>query len=131
MEENNKKRPGQTGMEVNKDRRTKRFEIRLTNEEWATLQQRAVDAGSSSTALFARAVLLPEQHLQNREAKAEHLLRLQLLASLGKIGSNVNQIARSLNRLKIWNDTTRGMFQQLIMIQEAVTAMAALFRGRR
>lgn len=126
-----KQRPGQTGVEANTAKRTKRFETRFTPSEWAALQQRATDAGASSTALFARAVLLPVNHQLDQETKAEHKLRLRLLASLGKIGSNVNQIARSLNRLKTWNETTQGMFQELTKIQEHVNVITDLFRGKK
>ncbi|WP_325089356.1 plasmid mobilization relaxosome protein MobC [Burkholderia contaminans] len=56
---------------------------------------------------------------------------MQLLASLGKIGSNINQIARSLNRMKMWNDTTKGMFQELTKIQEGVNTIAALFKEKK
>jgi hypothetical protein len=126
-----KQRPGQTGIEANRDKRTKRFEIRFTPQEWATLQERAAEAGSSSAALFARAVLLPSNHVKDQETKTEHKLRLQLLASLGKIGSNINQIARALNRMKIWNNTTEGMFQELTKIQEGVTTIASLFKEKK
>ncbi len=126
-----KKRAGQAGVEANKKIRTKRFEIRFTPEEWIALQERAVEAGASSTAIFARAVLLPTNHLRDQETKAEHKLRLQLLASLGKIGSNINQIARSLNRLKIWNETTEGMFKELIKIREATSTISDLFKGKK
>lgn len=126
-----KKRAGQTGVEANKQRRSKRFEIRFTDEEWAALQQRAIDAGASSTAIYARSILLPFNHQKDQETKAEHKLRMQLLASLGKIGSNINQIARALNRLKVWNDTTQGIFQELTKIQEAVTTISELFKGKK
>lgn len=126
-----KKRSGQAGIEANKLRRTKRFEIRFTPEEWAALQQRASDAGASSTAIYARAVLLPWNHVADQETKADHKLRVQLLASLGKIGSNINQIARSLNRMKVWNETTQSMFQELTKIQEGVSTIAELFKGKK
>lgn len=126
-----KKRAGQAGVEANKNIRSKRFEIRFTLEEWVALQQRAIEAGASSTAIYARSVLLPSHDQANQETKTEHKLRVQLLASLGKIGSNINQIARSLNRMKVWNDTTKGMFQELTKIQEGVSTIAELFRGKR
>ena len=126
-----KKRSGQTGVEANRKKRSKRFEIRFTPEEWMALQQRAAEAGASSTAIYARAVLLPSNHLADQETKAEHKLRVQLLASLGKIGSNINQIARSLNRMKMWNDTTKGMFQELTKIQEGVNTISELFKGKK
>jgi hypothetical protein len=126
-----KKRAGQAGIEANNKRRIKRFEIRFTPEEWIALQDRAAEAGASSTAIFARAVLLPTNHLRDQETKAEHKLRLQLLASLGKIGSNINQIARSLNRLKVWNETTEGMFKELKKIREATSTISDLFKEKK
>lgn len=126
-----KRRAGQTGYEANRKIRSKRFEIRFTPDEWVALQQRASEAGASSTAIYARSVLLPSNRLADQETKAEHKLRVQLLASLGKIGSNINQIARSLNRMKMWNDTTKGMFQELTKIQEGVSAISQLFKEKK
>ena len=126
-----KERAGQAGVEANRKKRSKRFEIRFTPEEWVALQQRASEAGASSTAIYARAVLLPSYDQANQETKAEHKLRVQLLASLGKIGSNINQIARSLNRMKMWNDTTKGMFQELTKIQEGVSTISQLFKEKK
>ncbi len=126
-----KKRSGQTGVEANRKKRSKRFEIRFTPEEWVALQQRANETGASSTAIYARSILLPSSHLADQETKAEHKLRVQLLASLGKIGSNINQIARSLNRMKMWNDTTKGMFQELTKIQEGVSTISQLFKEKK
>ncbi len=131
MAKNAKKRTGQTGLEANKEKRTKRFEIRLTQDEWDSIHQRSVDDGSSSIALYARKVLLPEHHIQNTETKADYLMRVQLLASLGKIGSNVNQIARSLNRLKMWNESTKSMYQELIKIQEGITIITTIFKEKK
>jgi hypothetical protein len=126
-----KKRAGQAGVEANKKIRTKRFEIRFTTEEWIALQDRAAEAGASSTAIFARAVFLPAHDQSNHETKAEHKLRVQLLASLGKIGSNINQIARSLNRLKVWDDSIKGIFQDLTKIQEGVSTIGKLFKEKK
>ena len=126
-----KQRSGQTGVEANKSKRTKRFEIRFTPEEWVALQERAIEAGASSTAIHARALLLPNNHQANKETKVEHKLRLQLLASLGKIGSNINQIARALNRMKVWNSTTQGMFEELTKIQEGISTITTIFKERK
>lgn len=126
-----KKRAGQPGVEASKNIRSKRFEIRFTPDEWAALQQRASEAGASSAAIYARSVLLPSNHLADQETKAEHRLRVQLLASLGKIGSNINQIARALNRMTMWNDTTKGIFQELTKIQEGVRTISELFKEKK
>jgi hypothetical protein len=126
-----KKRTGQTGIERNSIKRNKRFEIRLTSEEWEALQKRAIESGNSSTALFARSILLPQSHTQNQESKTEHKLRLALLASLGKIGSNINQIARALNRMQIWNDTVEQMLIELVKVQEGIKTIKELFKDRK
>lgn len=131
MNHEKKKRTGQTGIERNSIKRNKRFEIRLTNEEWEALQKRAIESGNSSTALFARSILLPQNYTQNQESKTEHKLRLALLASLGKIGSNINQIARALNRMQIWNDTVEQMLIELIKVQEGIKTIKELFKDRK
>lgn len=126
-----KQHPGQTGVEANYSKRTKRFEIRFTQKEWEQLQEISKERGFSSTALFARSALLPKNHQLDTESKAEHKLRVQLLASLGKIGSNINQIARSLNRLKIWNETTKGMLVELQKIQQGISIITENFGDRK
>lgn len=126
-----KKRTGQTGVEANSSKRTKRFEIRFTQKEWEQLQKISDERGFSSTAIFARSVLLPKNHQLDSETKAEHKLRVQLLASLGKIGSNINQIARALNRLKVWNDTTKGMLVELQKIQQGISIITENFGDRK
>lgn len=126
-----KKRPGQTGVEANSSKRTKRFEIRFTQKEWEQLKKISDEKGFSSTAIFARSVLLPNNHQLDAETKAEHRLRVQLLASLGKIGSNINQIARSLNRLKVWNDTTKEMLIELQKIQKGISIINDNFGDRK
>ena len=138
MDQNNKKidsirkqRTGQTGVEVNSSKRTKRFEIRFTRQEWECLQNISDEKGFSSAAIFARSVLLPQNHQLDTETKAEHKIRVQLLASLGKIGSNINQIARSLNRLKVWDETTKGMLVELQKIQQGISTITANFGDRR
>lgn len=126
-----KKRPGQTGVEANFSKRTKRFEIRFTQKEWEQLQKISDERGFSSTAIFARSSLLPKNHQLDAETKAEHKLRVQLLASLGKIGSNINQIARALNRLKVWNETTKGMLVELQKIQQGISIITENFGDRK
>ncbi|WP_411694339.1 hypothetical protein [Burkholderia contaminans] len=33
--------------------------------------------------------------------------------------------------MKMWNDTTKGMFQELTKIQEGVNTIAALFKEKK
>lgn len=122
-----KKRTGQTGVEANNKVRSKRFELRFTPEEWESVSERSQAAGASSVALFVRSLVLAQNHQKDLETKTEYRLRIQLLASFGKIGSNINQIARALNRMKVWNSTTEGMLQELHKLQEAMTTIARAF----
>ena len=93
-----KKRTGQTGYESNNLKRTHLFKIWLSQEEYQKLEREALNAGASSLAMHARQVLFSGSKARAEIAKAEQKNHLQLLASLNRIGNNVNQIARSLNQ---------------------------------
>lgn len=93
-----KKRTGQTGYESNNLKRTHLFKIWLSQEEYQKLEREALNAGASSLAMHARQVLFSGSKARAEIAKVEQKKHLQLLASLNRIGNNVNQIARSLNQ---------------------------------
>lgn len=81
-----------------KDDTTKRIltiRIRVTQAEKTLIWQQAREAGHTpSDYLRVRALASPPVR---RVPTPDRAVLLQLLAELGKIGSNVNQIARSLN----------------------------------
>ncbi|MBN9509167.1 MAG: plasmid mobilization relaxosome protein MobC [Alphaproteobacteria bacterium] len=81
-----------------KRQRTAQLFVRLTPEEKAAFLDRADKAGMASAA-FARAVLTGDAgpRAQRRVPANAQALRL-VLGHLGKVGSNLNQIARQLNR---------------------------------
>lgn len=85
------------GLNKHRKRRTERVELRLTEVEKRQLED---DAASASTEIseFIRSKIFgttPRKHAQANGARAE---LINSLGELGKIGSNINQIARSLNR---------------------------------
>ncbi|QWQ12969.1 MobC family plasmid mobilization relaxosome protein [Ralstonia solanacearum] len=82
-------------------KRTMRFEVRLSPLEYEALAEAWAASGDNSLARHVRARLFggadpvalfwQQQHQDQQE-------RMQVLAALFRIGSNVNQIARQLNR---------------------------------
>lgn len=77
------------------DRRTKRVELRLTEAEENALTALAVDAGLSISDIIRKAALGSKPRIQM--ATPERAAFIKGLAALGKVGSNVNQIAKALN----------------------------------
>lgn len=77
------------------ERRTKRAEIRLTEAEEITLIGLASDSGLSLSDLIRKVALGSKPRIQM--ANPERAALIKGLAELGKIGSNVNQIAKALN----------------------------------
>ena len=73
--------------------RSRTFTLRLSPQEAEIIQRRAADHGQTAAALVRSSLLhirLPHSRLDR-----QHIGRV--LAHLGKIGSNVNQIAYHLN----------------------------------
>lgn len=82
----------------NKRKRQNQLLIRLTDDERVQLDQDA-DRVGATTASYARQVLVdaPIPKQSKRPAVEIELLR-KTLAELNKIGSNINQLARSHNQ---------------------------------
>ena len=70
---------------------------RVTPAAYAAFEKRASDAGYDSPNDYLNAFILGEE-LIRRRARQD---RIKLLAELGKQGSNLNQIARALNKGQI------------------------------
>jgi len=77
----------------------------LTENEYRTLQQNAQKCGLSRSAYLKRLIL-------NKPVKARPTKDIQkLIGEINKIGSNVNQIARSVNAgIAAPEDAKRGLF---------------------
>ena len=71
--------------------------VRLTDEELAVADDKADRAGLTHAA-FARAAIVgsPGPRAQRRPP-ADHVALRKLLGELGRVGNNINQIARTLN----------------------------------
>ena len=80
--------------------KTKRFEIRTSTEEKEALFLRAQKLGYSSvSAYILDAALKKEIKNYDIEYKMFHLIN-ELYAEFGRIGNNINQIAKHLNTHK-------------------------------
>jgi hypothetical protein len=76
-----------------KRQRTRILTVRLTPQEVATVRQKAEAHGQSVGALL-RANLL---HVRLRPSRIDQQVAARLLGQLGKIGSNINQLAKHAN----------------------------------
>jgi uncharacterized protein (DUF1778 family) len=77
------------------ERRCKRLEIRLTDAEEQLLKAIAADGGLSISEHIRKVALGSKPRVV--KASPERAAFIQGLAALGKMGSNVNQIAKALN----------------------------------
>jgi hypothetical protein len=77
--------------------RKKQCLVRLTDDEYAAVTAKADRAGIA-TAAFLRAAALGDVGLRaKRRPPADYQLLRRLLGELGRVGNNLNQIARHLN----------------------------------
>lgn len=80
-----------------KRQRDKVLRIRCLQEEFKAIVAKADKAGFS-TGAFARACLLDDPGPRaQRRPPADHKALRQILGHVGRIGNNINQIARALN----------------------------------
>lgn len=83
-------------------KRTKQFSIRVTEEEFKELQEKIEQSGMSQREFAVKALL--ECKVTNTDGIKE------LLPQLGKLGNNLNQIARSCNT---GNQATKEEVEQI------------------
>lgn len=96
MEYVEKKQTGQTGFEVNKLRRNQRIEFQATPDEYDLLTEFAMNARYGTLAAYVRETALEGIPIQGTK-KTRLADRKRLIRDLGNIGSNINQIAKTLN----------------------------------
>lgn len=96
-----KKHPSQSGhQDTNKFFRTKRFSMRMSPEEFASLEKKFLKSNENSMATFARKILSSdEKQITYNDDQIKVNLQL-ILNATNKIGVNLNQIARQLNNKK-------------------------------
>ena len=110
------------------DPKSKSFPIRFTPGQFEQLDRKASDAGMSVGA-FARTVLLGDagpRAVKRPPVQKAELARL--LGELGKVGSNINQIARAFNQHHVSPTVTElsGIKSDLVAMRAAI--MQALGR---
>ncbi|ETD90855.1 plasmid mobilization protein [Rhodobacter capsulatus] len=80
-----------------KRRATHRISKRVSADEWGAFQERARAAGFQNHQEFLSALILGSAEVTNIQRRDLTLI----LGHIGKIGSNINQIARRLNSGRI------------------------------
>ncbi len=108
--------------------RTCDVRIRLTPAEHARLSDAAASAGLSLGGYARRILLDAPPARQSRRPPVEKAELARILAAIGKIGSNVNQLARTWNAGgTVEADSVEEAARSIREIRDAV--MAALGRG--
>ena len=79
------------------ERRTHVITVRLNEEEWAVFQSQLEKLGEMSQSDFIRQAIMTAQIKVTVRPVFDSEKLDKLIAECGKIGSNVNQIARHLN----------------------------------
>src|SRR6266851_117935 len=80
-----------------KRRRGKIIASRCLDEEFAAIAAKADEAGLSKGAFLRAAGLGDAGPRAQRRPPADHVALRQILGQLGRVGNNLNQIARALN----------------------------------
>lgn len=78
------------------DKRTERLELRLSPDEKKRIEEAAKEAGYTPSDFIRVKVI--DSKPRTKIATPDRAILLKGLAELGKIGSNINQIARHYNR---------------------------------
>lgn len=115
-------RAGDGKVRSDKRQADQRLTKRLTLTERADFEDRALMAGFSSGQAYLSAFILGQTGQEIR------LQQIKALGHLGKVGSNLNQVAKRLNRSAapelVWAD-----LQLIAEVLEAVHALGAEIRG--
>jgi hypothetical protein len=77
--------------------RTKQCLVRFTEQEFAEIIEKADRAGSPAAAFLRAAALGSPGPRARRRPPADHVALRQILGHCGRIGNNINQIAKRLN----------------------------------
>ena len=111
---------------------TKDVHFRLTETEYEILQKTAQDA-NLSVSEYVRKVLNNQKVIVNYNLVADVPEIKKLIGEFGKIGSNLNQIARYFNQGGIISAEMRGEIKKCIRdiyeMKYEVMRMAGDFRG--
>ena len=110
----------------------KKITIRLTDEMYDVLESEANAAGLT-TSEYARKLLLDNRPVVKQEIVYDCEELLHILGDMGKIGSNLNQIAHFLNGGNPFDSHLKSEVMQgiiaLYKIRDAAKAIAGEYRG--
>ena len=105
-------------------KKTKKIDVRFTEEEYELIRSLEITLGISKTDLLRKRVL---NNGNSTIINAKELIRsLDLIfAEMGRIGNNINQLARHANTLKLQNALSpivaeyfNTYFQQYLQVQQ-------------
>lgn len=102
-----------------KRKRQQRFTARFTGDEAATIRIMADTAGITVSALIRHAVLRIKPPRVARRPTVNHKAVTKLLGQLGKIGSNLNQLAKHANVGKYRNPSIELALRDLAQMRSA------------
>lgn len=86
---------GQAGSDGNIYKRSKRIELRTSQQEFTLIREYAFQANYNSIAQYLREAGLSNPHIHSHNKQQEALRRCQY--ELNRIGNNINQISHHVN----------------------------------
>ena len=106
--------------------RDRRITVRLTDEQYEEIEKRRGNIPKSEYLYYLVADWLSDKNAVNRAIssclqKCEHYQKLH--AELGRIGSNVNQIARQLNKKRLPAKERKLLIDLVVEVIELVQAV--------
>jgi hypothetical protein len=121
-----KKRPGQAGYDGNKELRKKVVQFSLSNSEHADLIEQYMKSPCSTLAVYCRekslskAIKVDNKNKLKIEAVAElyQLSKATDITQTGRMGNNLNQIARKLNSNEGVQNFKEKMLDELKLMRE-------------
>ena len=106
--------------------------IRMTEVMYESLEQDAIRAGLTVSD-YARELLLDNKPVVKQEIVFDSEELLHVLGDMGKIGSNLNQIAHHLNGGGRWSGELKSEVMQAVIalykIRDMVKEMSGEYRG--
>lgn len=121
-----KKRPGQAGYDGNKELRTKVVQVAYSPTEYINLEHQYEVSSHSSIASFVREKSLSKsvQAVTKRQMNVETVAELYQLvkatdiSQTGRMGNNLNQIAKKLNNNEGFANFKEKMLEELKLMRD-------------
>lgn len=121
-----KKRPGQSGYDGNSELRTKVVQFTLSASEYEKLVEQYMNSSCSTMAVYCREKSLSTgvTGTNKNQVKIETVAELYKLsratdiAQTGRMGNNLNQIARKLNSNEGFTNFKEKMLDELKLMRE-------------